>query len=197
MTSSQIGEQIREARQARGLSLRALAEKVGIHFSHLSKIENGKDTVGRDTLIRIAEELGVDPDFMLGEAGHGSMPFRLLGTVAAGVPIETIEDVESFDLSDAFDPREHFLLRVKGDSMILDGINDGDLAVIRQSATAKNGDTVVAIVDGDEATLKRFEKRKNKVMLKPANADMTEMIFPASSVEIRGVLSGVIRTSVR
>jgi repressor LexA len=65
--------------------------------------------------------------------------------------------------------------------------------VIRQTATAKNGDTVVAIVDGNEATLKRFEKRKDKVMLKPANADMTEMIFPASSVEIRGV----IRTSVR
>jgi repressor LexA len=195
--TSQIGAQIREARQARGLSLRRLAEKIGIHFSHLSKIENGRDTVGRDTLIRIAEELGVDPDFMLGESGHQSMPFRLLGTVAAGVPIEAIEDVESFDLTDEFDPREHFLLRVKGDSMILDGINDGDLAVIRQTVTARNGDTVVAIVDGDEATLKRFEKRKDKVMLKPANADMTEMIFPASSVEIRGVLSGVIRTSVR
>lgn len=195
--TSQIGAQIREARQARGLSLRRLAEKIGIHFSHLSKIENGKDTVGRDTLIRLAEELGVDPDFMLGESGHQSMPFRLLGTVAAGVPIEAIEDVESFDLTDAFDPREHFLLRVNGDSMILDGINNGDLAVIRQTATARNGDTVVAIVDGDEATLKRFEKRKDIVMLKPANADMMEMIFPASSVEIRGVLSGVIRTSVR
>ena len=165
--------------------------------SHLSKIENGRDTVGRDTLIRIAEELGVDPDFMLGESGHQPMPFRLLGDVAAGVPIEAIEDVESFDLSDAFDPREHFLLRVRGDSMILDGINDGDLAVVLQSATAKNGDTVVAIVDDNEATLKRFEKRKDKVMLKPANEHMTEMIFPASSVEIRGVLSGVIRTSVR
>ena len=56
---------------------------------------------------------------------------------------------------------------------------------------------MVAIVDGDEATLKRFEKRKDKVVLKPANADMSEMIFPASSVEIRGVLSGIIRTSVR
>jgi repressor LexA len=89
------------------------------------------------------------------------------------------------------------LLRVKGDSMILDGINDGDLAVVKQASTARNGDTVVAIVDGDEATLKRFEKRKDKIVLKPANDDMTEMIFPASSVEIRGVLSGVIRTSVR
>lgn len=81
--------------------------------------------------------------------------------------------------------------------MILDCINEGDLAVVRQTATAKKRDTVVAIVGGDEATLKRYEKRKDKVMLKPANADMTEIVFSASSVETRGVLSGVIRTSVR
>ena len=67
---SQIGQKIREARQARGISLRQLANQVGIHFSHLSKIENGKDTVGKNSLIRIAEELGVDPDLMLAEAGH-------------------------------------------------------------------------------------------------------------------------------
>jgi repressor LexA len=195
--SPQIGEMIREARQAKGISLRQLAKQIGIHFSHLSKIENGKDVVGRETLIRIAEELGADPEFMLGEAGHQAMPFRLLGNVAAGVPIEAIEDVESFDLANTFDPHEHFLLRVKGTSMILDGINDGDLAIVRQASTARNGDTVVAIVDGNDATLKRFEKRKDKIVLKPANDDMTEMIFPASSVEIRGVLSGVIRTSVK
>jgi repressor LexA len=195
--SPQIGEMIREARQAKGISLRQLAKQIGIHFSHLSKIENGKDVVGRETLIRIAEELGADPEFMLGEAGHQAMPFRLLGNVAAGVPIEAIEDVESFDLANTFDPHEHFLLRVKGTSMILDGINDGDLAIVRQAKTARNGDTVVAIVDGNDATLKRFEKRKDKIVLKPANDDMTEMIFPASSVEIRGVLSGVIRTSVK
>jgi repressor LexA len=195
--SPQIGETIREARQAKGISLRQLAKQIGIHFSHLSKIENGKDVVGRETLIRIAEELGADPEFMLGEAGHQAMPFRLLGNVAAGVPIEAIEDVESFDLANTFDPHEHFLLRVKGTSMILDGINDGDLAIVRQAKTARNGDTVVAIVDGNDATLKRFEKRKDKIVLKPANDDMTEMIFPASSVEIRGVLSGVIRTSVK
>jgi repressor LexA len=195
--SPQIGEMIREARQAKGISLRQLAKQIDIHFSHLSKIENGKDVVGRATLIRIAEELDADPEFMLGEAGHQAMPFRLLGSVAAGVPIEAIEDVESFDLTTAFDPTTHFLLRVKGDSMILDGINDGDLAVVKQASTARNGDTVVAIVDGDEATLKRFEKRKDKIVLKPANDDMTEMIFPASNVEIRGILSGVIRTSVR
>ena len=62
-----IGAKIREARQARGISLRELAKEVEIHFSHLSKIENDKDSVGRETLIRIAEALGVDSSFMLGD----------------------------------------------------------------------------------------------------------------------------------
>ena len=192
-----IGQRIREARQARGISLRQLANQVGIHFSHLSKIENGKDTVGKNSLIRIAEELGTDPDLMLSEAGHQSMPFRILGNIAAGVPIEAIEDVESFDLSRVFDPREHFLLRVRGDSMILDGINDGDLAIVRHTKQVRNGDTVVALVDGGEATLKRYKMEKGKVVLTPANRYMKAMNYPASSVEIRGLLVGVLRTSVK
>jgi SOS-response transcriptional repressor LexA len=156
--SPSVGEMLREARQSRGISLRQLSRQVGIHFSHLSKIENGQDPIGRDSLIKIAEELGVDPELMMGEAGHQAIPFRVLGDIAAGQPIEAIEDVETFDLTKTFDPHQHFLLRVKGTSMILDGINDGDLAIVRHTNTAKNGDTVVAVVDGGEVTLKRFKK---------------------------------------
>ena len=192
--SKHIGELIREARTARGLSLRALADKVGIHFAHLSKVENAREPIGEKTLTRIAETLGVDADLMLGESGHQTMPFRVLGDVAAGVPIEAIEDVETFDLAKQFDPHTHFLLRVKGYSMIEDGINDGDLAIVRQSKVASTGDTVVAIVDG-EATLKRFRKNKNTVVLIPANEDMENMKHPAADVKIRGVLVGVVRTT--
>ena len=192
-----VGKMIRDARQSRGISLRGLAAQVGIHFTHLSKIENGQDRVGRDSLSRIAEELGVDPDLMLGEAGHQTAPFRVLGNIAAGMPIDAIEDVETFDLTKVFDPHDHFLLRVKGTSMILDGINDGDLAIVRHTNVAKNNDTVVAVVDGGEVTLKRFKKLKNTITLIPANDQMTAMEFPASRVEIRGVLVGVVRTVVR
>ena len=194
--SPDVGKMIREARQARGISLRALAGQVGIHFTHLSKIENGQDKIGRDSLTRIAEELGIDPDLMLGEAGHQAPPFRLLGNIAAGSPIEAIEDVETFDLTKTFDPHEHFLLRVRGTSMILDGINDGDLAIVRPANTAKNGDTVVAVVDG-EVTLKRFRKAKNTITLIPANDQLTPMEYPASRVEIRGVFVGLVRTAVK
>lgn len=191
--SPDVGKMIRDARQARGVSLRALAGKIGIHFSHLSKIENGKDSIGRDSIARIAEELGVDPDLLLGESGHQAVPFRVLGDVAAGVPIEAIENVETFDLTKIFDPHGHFLLRVKGDSMIEDGINDGDMAIVRHTTVARNGDTVVAIIDG-EATLKRFRKQGRSVILTPANERLKEMEYPASAVEVCGVFVGLIRT---
>lgn len=195
--SSDVGKMIREARQARGISLRALADRVGIHFSHLSKIENGRDRIGRESLARIAEELGVDPDLMLGTAGHQPIPFRLVGNIAAGMPIEAVEDIEAFDLSRVFDPHDHFLLRVRGDSMVLDGINDGDLAIIRHSNVARNGDTVAALVDGQEGTLKRFRKAKDTIILIPANDQMKQMEFAASRVEIRGVFVGLVRTTVK
>jgi len=105
--------------------------------------------------------------------------------------------VETFDLTKVFDPHSHFLLRVRGTSMVLDGINDGDLAIIRHATTAKNNDTVVAVVDGGEATLKRFRNAKNTITLIPANDQLSAMEFPASRVEIRGVYVGLVRTSVK
>ena len=193
--SPDIGDRIRETRLNRGISMRQLARKIGVDHSHLSKIENGRDTIGAGSLQRIAEILGADANLLLGEAGHQAMPFRVLGNVAAGVPIEAIEDVETFDLTKQFDPHTHFLLKVKGESMIQDGINDGDLAMVRQTSTAETGDTVVAVVDG-EATLKRFKKNRQTVVLIPANDTMENMRYPATDVEIRGVLVGVVRTAV-
>ena len=191
--SAKIGDLIRDARLLRGISLRQLAREVGIDHSHLSKIENNKDMIGRDCLRRVAETLGTDADLMLGESGHQTMPFRVVGDVAAGVPMEAIEDVETFDLTKEFDPHTHYLLRVKGDSMIEDGINDGDLAIVRHTKVAQSGETVVAVVDG-EATLKRFRKNKQTVVLIPANDAMENMKYPAADVEIRGVLVAILRT---
>ena len=101
-----------------------------------------------------------------------------------------------FDLSKVFDPHEHFLLRVRGNSMILDGIRDGDLAIVRPANVANAGDTVVAVVDGGEATLKRFRKVKDTITLIPANDLMTATDYAASRVEIRGVFVGLVRTAV-
>lgn len=191
-----VGETLKALRTARGLTLRQLATATGVHFSTIGNIERGT-VAGRETVVRLAEALDADPDLLLAEAGHRTMPFRVLGDIAAGTPIDAIEHVETFDLSEHFDPKSHYMLRVRGDSMVDDGINDGDLAIIRHATEARNGQTVVAVVADEAATLKHYQKRGRRVTLKPANKRLKPQSYPASEVTIRGVLAGVVRTAAR
>jgi len=124
-------------------------------------------------------------------ARRGAVP--LLGLIAAGRPIEAIENPEPVDVPESLlGPGERYALRVRGDSMVEDGIQDGDLIFVKRAVRAENGQTVVAVVDG-EATLKRFHKRGATVELRPANAALRSTEWPASRVEIRGVLVGLLR----
>ena len=121
----------------------------------------------------------------------------LLGTVAAGYPIEAIEqggETIGVPLDMIGRPGETFALRVRGDSMIEDQICDGDVVVIERRDQARNGETVVALVGGDEATLKRFYQRGEQVELVPANSSMEPIEVHASDVQIRGVVRGLMRT---
>jgi repressor LexA len=91
-------------------------------------------------------------------------------------------------------PGERFVLRVRGDSMIEDMIADGDLVIVESRSEARNGETVVALVGGSDATLKRFYRRGPNVQLVPANASMAPIEVPAADVQIRGVLRGLLRS---
>ncbi len=128
-----------------------------------------------------------------------SVHVPILGAVAAGSPIEAIEPdaavAEQLAIpAEMIDPRkQNYALRVRGDSMIEDQICDGDLVVIEGRSEARNGETVVALVEGAEATLKRFYKTGPQVKLVPANSTMQPMEYHASQVEIRGVVRGLIR----
>lgn len=128
-----------------------------------------------------------------------SVHLPILGTVAAGCPIEAIEpdaaSAEQLAVPAEMVPgsTDHYVLRVRGDSMIDDQICDGDLVVIESRQEARNGETVVALVDGAEATLKRFYKNGSQVKLVPANETMSPMEFHASQIEIRGIVRGLIR----
>jgi repressor LexA len=119
----------------------------------------------------------------------------LLGVVAAGRPIEPVEDAEPVEIPPSMlGGGERYALRVRGDSMIEDGIRDGDLVVVRRASRAENGETVVAVVEG-EATLKRFHRTaKDRVELRPANPAFQPLRVPADRVEIRGVLVGLLRS---
>jgi repressor LexA len=126
-----------------------------------------------------------------GHAGEDTIP--LLGLVAAGRPIEPVEVPEEIEIPASMrGAGERFALRVSGDSMIEDGIRDGDVVVVRRARRAENGQTVVALVDGD-ATLKRFRLAGSRVELRPANAAMEPIRVAADRVEIRGVLVGLLR----
>ncbi len=118
----------------------------------------------------------------------------LYGYIAAGKPIEAIaNNEETIQISPSLvtGKRRSYVLRVKGDSMIEDGILDGDYVVIEQQDRAENGDIVVALLEGGLATLKRFFKEKDRIRLEPANAKMQPIY--ARSVEIQGKVSGVLR----
>jgi len=129
------------------------------------------------------------------EHGTPSFAIPLLGTVAAGKPIEPVEQAEKIEIPRSLlGSGENFALKVRGDSMIDDGIRDGDVVIVRRQVMAENGDTVVAVVDG-EATVKRFYRKGDRVELRPANPALAPLFLDASvgTLEIRGVVVGLIR----
>lgn len=118
----------------------------------------------------------------------------LLGRIAAGQPIEAIENQEYLDLAEHFCGPERYVLRVSGDSMIEAGILDDDYVVIRKQETANTGDIIVALVNDFEVTLKYFYPQgSGHIELRPANQNMASMYYPANQVKVQGVMVGLIR----
>ncbi|HXE58029.1 MAG TPA: transcriptional repressor LexA [Gemmatimonadales bacterium] len=129
-----------------------------------------------------------------GQAGATEIP--LLGSVAAGTPIESLMHQETIAVPDSLLPRRgpNFALRVKGDSMIDEHIMDGDFVIVHGKQTADNGEMVIALVNGSEATVKKFYRETGGwIRLQPANPTMQPMRFQERDVLIQGVVVGVIR----
>jgi len=118
----------------------------------------------------------------------------LAGRIAAGRPLEAIEDPETISLGDFARSGNSFVLQVKGNSMIDDHILDGDFIIVEQTQVANPGEIVVALVGGGEATLKRFYREPGgKIRLQPANSEMQPIVAPAAEVKIQGRVIGVLR----
>jgi len=118
---------------------------------------------------------------------------QLLGVIDAGRPIEAIRTNETIDIPRDMMGRRTFALKVRGESMIDDGILEGDYVIIEQTASPKNGDIVVALIDNSNATLKRYYCEKNNIRLQPANKTMKPMLFKKNRITIQGRVKGVIR----
>jgi repressor LexA len=161
------------------------------------------DTVGHGVGGR---SRGFVPNVIEGNLGRGRPPgsdedsgrpiaIPLMGRIAAGTPIEAIQNKNSIINMppDLLSAGEHFALEVRGDSMIDAGILDGDIALIKKSEAADTGDIVVALIDEEEATLKRFRRRGASIALEPANTSYEVRILPHNRVRIQGKLVGLFR----
>src|SRR5690242_13708929 len=148
---------------------------------------------------------GFNPSVIEGDLGRGRasaddeggrpIAVPVMGRIAAGTPIEAIQ-TRSHVINmpaDLLTTGEHFALEVRGDSMIEAGILDGDIALIRRTETAETGDIVVALIDDEEATLKRFRRRGASIALEPANPSYEVRILPPNRVRIQGKLAGLFR----
>jgi repressor LexA len=117
----------------------------------------------------------------------------LVGRIAAGRPVEALENPETISLADFTRSRDVFVLEVRGDSMQDEAILDGDYVLVEKTKGARNGDIVVALVEGADTTLKRFYKEGDQIRLQPSNATMEPIMVPASAVELQGRVIGVLR----
>jgi repressor LexA len=189
-----ILEFIRKHRKARGVAPthREICEAFGYSsygtvYKHLTLLEK-KGLIRRDSNQKRGVELVEDDR---AEAGVRELP--LLGHIAAGLPLEVAQGDEMVAVPTALTSRgENFVLKVRGDSMMDDGVLDGDFVIVERRANASNGEMVVAMVAG-EVTLKRFYKEKARVRLQPANEHMAPIFARAEDVVIQGVVIGLMR----
>jgi len=187
---------IRNYRHLHGYSptMQELADQLGTSkvtiFEHVGALEK-KRVLRRDK--HKARSLEIVANTLPDEDRNTKLP--LLGNIAAGSPIEAVENREEIDLEQMFSTRNGvYVLRVRGDSMIDDHLCDGDYVIIERKETARNGEQIVALLDTGEATLKRYYKEGSKIRLQPANADHQPRIVDADRVRIQGVVIGVLRS---
>jgi repressor LexA len=184
-----------EAREADGLpppSLDELCRAMGVssrgsmhkHVQGLIDVGLVEPMDGRHRGVRLRRE---------GEQGLGRLP--LLGRIAAGRPIEALADPDAVEVPERLRGKGRcYVLEVRGDSMVEDGILDGDWVVVESRESARNGEVVVALIDGEAATLKRIEQRPGSVVLHPANAALAPLEYAPERVRVQGVLVGQMRS---
>ena len=210
-TSTERINQIMREKKLRQIDVLNLAkpfqEKYNIKFykSHLSQYVNGKSNPDNEKIFLLSKVFGVSEAWLLGydvprykiteEFDEDISPkpqgikIPVLGTVAAGIPISAVEDILDYEeIPQSWQNQgEFFGLRIKGDSMKPD-INNGDTVIVKQQSTANNGDVVIALVNGDDATCKKFEKLDNGIMLISNNSEYSPMYFSNEEVATKPVV---------
>ena len=169
---------------ARGLDLNSLAT-VHKHISNLEKKGLLSRTHNRSRSIDVLPPQN--------QRAPASVRWPLLGRIAAGRPVEAVANRETISLDDILGDKSVYALEVRGESMRDEHIVDGDIVLVEQTQTARQGEIVVALVDGTEATLKRYYIEGDRVRLQPSNAEMQPIYVPAANVAIQGRVLAILR----
>jgi repressor LexA len=172
-------------------------EEVGKRFnlSSLATVHKHLTNLQEKGFIRRAWNRSRSVELLPSRSGGRAVELPLLGYVAAGMPIEAVASTESISVPEGLvsGKRDTYVLRVRGDSMIDEQIRDGDWVVVEDRRSADNGEMVIALVGGQDATLKKFYKENGRVRLQPANPTMQPIFVDADNVQIQGVVVGVMR----
>lgn len=180
---------IKELRESRKLSQAALARQLGISQSTVAMWENGENKPKHDKLMKLCEFFGVSASELLGEVNIVSPTSNgawipVLGKVQAGIPVEAVQDIIDYeDISNITkDPSDYFALQIKGSSME-PRFCAGDVVIVKKQNTAEDGDIVIALINGDEATVKKFKQRPEGIMLIPMNNNFETMFYSNDEIE--------------
>lgn len=193
MSNNNVGQRIFEARKRRKISRKEVADFLQVHETTIKRYEDGNTKkLPTDRLEKIAKYLNTSIEYLMGweeEQKPQGIKIPVLGTVAAGIPISAVEDILDYEeIPQTWKNQgEFFGLRIKGDSMKPD-INDGDTVIVKQQTIANNGDIIIALVNGDDATCKKFEKLDNGIILISNNSEYSPMYFSNEEVTTKPVV---------
>ena len=182
MKETNVGQRIFEERKRRKISRKEIADFLQVHETTIKRYEDGNTKkLPTDRLEKIAKYLNTSIEYLMGweeEQKPQGVKIPVLGTVPAGIPISAVEDILDYEeIPKSWENQGVFFgLKIKGDSM-LPILTDGDIVIVRKQSTADNGDTVIAMVNGDDATCKRYERSNNGIMLIPNNSSYTPTFY--------------------
>lgn len=188
-----MGNNLKKYLKINNISRNQLSESLGISYSTISDWINGKAYPRIDKIEMMANYFGINKSDLVEEHFTEQKPQGLkipvLGTVAAGIPISAVEDILDYEeVPQSWENQgEFFGLRIKGDSM-QPKIDDGDVVIVRQQSDANSGDTVIALVNGDDATCKKLQKTENGIMLVSTNPNYLPMFYSNEEIATKPVV---------
>lgn len=207
---AEFSDRLNEAIKSKGISATDLGSKIGMSKQAISMYSSGKRHPKQPTIEAISRVLNINPAWLVGYDVSKDMPFQenavshsslpdipVIGVIHAGQPLSAQENIEGYEKADVKNPDEYFYFRIEGDCMIGAGIAPGSRVLIHQQNFAGNGQIVACLVDGKDATLKRYTEKGKTIVLTPANALYEPIIvskkdFDSGYAKILGVAKEVL-----